>query len=259
MSERKYKIRTAIILAGGKGTRLRNLNSNISASEPDIPKPMTNILGKPILEYTINGLKNYGVERVILGVAYKKEKIIEYFGNGGKIGVQIEYNEHSVEDGTGDAFKKAMENKAVEDCFYAMNSDQFTTFPYNKLSDKHFDLCSTVTPPPLATILLVHPISPYGIVETDKKSRVISFKEKPLLKNITVNAGIYVLDKKIKPLLKGDIEKTTFVTLTKQKKMRFLLYEGLWDTINTFKDLERVEELLLANETFRQYFGVKQQ
>ncbi|MEM1830927.1 MAG: sugar phosphate nucleotidyltransferase, partial [Desulfurococcaceae archaeon] len=74
----------AVILAGGFGKRLRPFTE-------DSPKPMIPIVGKPLLEYQISWLKKHGFNEVLLLVGYKKEKIIEYFGSGGKFGVKITY------------------------------------------------------------------------------------------------------------------------------------------------------------------------
>jgi NDP-sugar pyrophosphorylase family protein len=242
------KIKTAIIIAGGKGSRFKNLSSN--DPELSIPKPMIKVLGKPMLEYNINWLKKNDIENIIIGVAFKKEKIIEYFGDGRKFGVNITYSHHSVEDGTGDAFRKAIENTNLTDkYFYAMNADQFTNFSLNKLFEHHI----SKKPAPLATILLVHPTCPFGMVKVDSDGWVESFQEKPKLNEFT-NGGIYVFDIEIKKYLRGDVEKTTFVELSRMKKLQSLPFDGFWDTINTFKDLVRVEETFRKNENLRRYF-----
>ena len=74
----------AIIIAGGKGERLRPLTNTL-------PKPMLEVVGKPILEHAINLLKNYGINEFIISVCYLPEKITEYFGNGKKFNINIKY------------------------------------------------------------------------------------------------------------------------------------------------------------------------
>ena len=73
-----------VIMAGGKGTRIASVRS-------DVPKPMINICGKPILEYQIDNLKACGLTDIILVIGYLGDKIKEYFGDGSKFGVNIEY------------------------------------------------------------------------------------------------------------------------------------------------------------------------
>jgi len=229
------QVNTAIIIAGGTGSRMKELGSE-GSSVTSIPKPMIHVGGKPLLERNIEWLKRHGVENIIIGVAYKKEKIIDYFGDGKKFGVNIKYSEHSTEDGTGDAFRKAIENTGLEEkYFYALNSDQLTDFDIKKLAVHH-------TEDALATILLVYPTYPFGIVEIDEEGWVSEFKEKPKIEKFS-NGGIYLFSMGIKDCLEGDVERNTFVKLSKEKKIKTVKHEGFWDTINTFKDLKRVEEM----------------
>src|SRR3989344_2760171 len=93
-------ITTAIIVAGGLGTRLRPLTEKT-------PKPLLPIKGKPILEHTINHLKKHGVKRVVLSVGYKANKIKRYFKDGHKFGIKISYSLETEPIGTGGATKKA--------------------------------------------------------------------------------------------------------------------------------------------------------
>ena len=87
----------ALILAGGKGTRLSEITKN------EIPKPMAQINGKPILQYAIERLKENGIEDIFISVGYLHEKIEEYFGNGQNFGVQITYICEDVPLGSGGA------------------------------------------------------------------------------------------------------------------------------------------------------------
>jgi NDP-sugar pyrophosphorylase family protein len=229
------QVNTAIIIAGGTGSRMKEIGNDDNGVS-SLPKPMIHVYGKSILERNINWLKKHGIKNIIIGVAYKKGKIIEYFGNGKEFGVNIKYSEHSTEDGTGDAFRKAIENTELkEKYFYALNSDQLTDFDITKLADHHVNAA-------LATILLVYPTYPFGIVEIDDGGWVVEFKEKPKIEKFS-NGGIYLFDMNIKDYLEGDVEKNTFVKLSKKKKIQTVKYEGFWDTINTFKDLKRVDEL----------------
>lgn len=87
-------IRQAVILAAGRGTRMRELTE-------ELPKPMIAVRGKPILEHIIGGLARHGIERVLVVVGYRKDVVMDHFGDGSAFGVAIEYVTQEVQDGTG--------------------------------------------------------------------------------------------------------------------------------------------------------------
>jgi UDP-N-acetylglucosamine diphosphorylase / glucose-1-phosphate thymidylyltransferase / UDP-N-acetylgalactosamine diphosphorylase / glucosamine-1-phosphate N-acetyltransferase / galactosamine-1-phosphate N-acetyltransferase len=87
-------ITKAIILAAGKGTRMRELTA-------EIPKPMVLVQGKPVLQYIVEGLLSAGIRQILIVVGYRKEAIQDFFGDGTQFGVQIEYVEQITQDGTG--------------------------------------------------------------------------------------------------------------------------------------------------------------
>src|SRR3989304_4617924 len=126
-------LRTAVIIAGGKGTRLEEHTE-------DLPKPLIPVRSKPILERIIEWLEKNGVENVIIGVAYKKEMIKNYFGDGSDFGVKIRYTEHDENGGTEDAFKAAIEQSEIQDeNFYAMNGDQMTDLNLDDFANFHLN------------------------------------------------------------------------------------------------------------------------
>ncbi|WP_308685789.1 nucleotidyltransferase family protein, partial [Stomatobaculum longum] len=88
----------AVIMAGGKGSRLAALTKD------EIPKPMAPFLGKPLLEWQLEQLKRYGIQRVTLVVGHLKEKIIDYFGDGSALGMELDYVEETAPLGTAGAF-----------------------------------------------------------------------------------------------------------------------------------------------------------
>ncbi len=88
------QLKKASILAAGKGTRMRELTD-------DIPKPMIEVKGAPILEHIVRGLVSNGIEKILIIVGYRKEVITDYFGDGSKFGCEISYVEQVVQDGTG--------------------------------------------------------------------------------------------------------------------------------------------------------------
>lgn len=171
----------AIVLAGGLGTRLRSVVS-------DLPKPMAPIGDKPFLEYILKYLQNNGITRVILSVGYKWETIKEYFGD------QFENIEliYSVEDeplGTGGAIKKAM-NQVKNSQVYVINGDTFFDL----------DLKNLVLEDNSKLILsLKHMIKfdRYGCVESDDNNLITAFTEKGYRESGNINGGIYLASKNI--------------------------------------------------------------
>lgn len=88
------KIQKAMILAAGRGTRMKNLTD-------ELPKPMVKVKGTPILESIVRGLVSNGIEKVLIVVGWRKEVITDYFGDGSAFGCEIDYVEQVVQDGTG--------------------------------------------------------------------------------------------------------------------------------------------------------------
>jgi len=87
-------VKKAVILAAGRGKRMRELTNAI-------PKPMVLVSQKPVVQYIIEGLRDAGIEKVLLIVGYRKDIIIDYFRNGSGFGLQIDYIEQATQDGTG--------------------------------------------------------------------------------------------------------------------------------------------------------------
>tara|TARA_Y100000310_G_scaffold331620_1_gene405495 strand:+ start:608 stop:1333 length:726 start_codon:yes stop_codon:yes gene_type:complete len=230
-------LKTALILAGGKGTRLIEHTK-------DLPKPLVPIRGIPLLKRIILWLKKNGIENIILGVAYKKEMIINYFKDGSSFGLKIDYVEHDENGGTGDAFrediKQALEKKLIqEENFYAMNGDQITDLQLKDFTNNHLKTGA------FATILTVKMKTNLGIVESDSGGKITKFQEKWEIPEIHINAGIYIFNKKIvEYLVGGNIEETTFRTLSKEGKIRAFFYDGIWITVNDRKELKKMEDCL---------------
>ena len=111
--------KTAVILSGGEGLRLRPITH-------DIPKGLVRVGGKPLLEWVVDWLQQNRVTDLVIGVAYLKEKIMRYFGSGGKFGVDIQYSVHTVEGGTSEGFRLAISRYVDSTSFFALNGDQIT-------------------------------------------------------------------------------------------------------------------------------------
>jgi len=222
----------AVILAGGRGKRLRPITDSI-------PKPLVEVKGKPIIAWQIEWFKSHGVNEFIICVGYLKEKIINYLGDGSEYGVRIGYVVEKKPLGTGGAIKNAEVFLKNENGFFVVNGDIITTIDPKKLTklDSKY----------VGAIALVQLPSPYGIVEFDENLTVKSFREKPLLRDYWINAGVYYFKPDIFHYLpiEGDIERTAFPNLANLGLLKAVRYKGVfWRSIDTMKDLDEISKLL---------------
>jgi mannose-1-phosphate guanylyltransferase len=227
----------ALILAGGKGLRLRPLTD-------DKPKPLVSVAGKPIAEWQLDWLRaNIDLREVVFLCGWKWERLKEHFGSDYH-GVKVDYSVEETPLGTGGAFRKAIVEKGVGDEDVAMlNGDIITDL---KLRDMVKARKSAKTPP-VITLLLVPYRSRFGIVNIDKKNFVRSFEEKPVFPDVWINGGIYLGN--AKRLLKdlpevGDIERETFPKLAAARQVAAYPYRGFWSLVDSIKDIQEVEKEL---------------
>ncbi|HJJ22734.1 MAG TPA: nucleotidyltransferase family protein [Nitrosopumilus sp.] len=209
----------AIILAGGRGKRLRPITDYV-------PKPLVSIKNIPIIEWQIKYLKKYGITEVIICTGYKT-KMIENYLSIKNMGVKIKFSIEKSPLGTGGAIKKA--GKMInEKSFFVINGDTITNIDLRKLAKK---------PNSIASIELR---TKFGILET-KGDQILQFKEKKEVSDLWMNAGIYYLQKEILKDLpnKGDIEKTLFPDYAKKGKLHTIKFKKIkWYSIDSFKDIE---------------------
>jgi len=227
------KLDTAVIIAGGKGSRLEEKTI-------DIPKPLIPIAETPFIERIINWLKRNDVKNLIVGVAYKKEKIKEYLGDGRRFGVNISYTEHDENGGTEDAFKAAIEQSGIKDeNFYAMNGDQITDLQLEGLTNAH------IKNKAIATLTTIKLRTNFGIIDTDGQGRITKIHEKWHVPNVLMNSGIYVFNKKIKDYLNGgNIEENAFKKLAQEGNLYSFYYDGEWFSVNDKKELKKAEDYI---------------
>ena len=174
----------AVILSGGLGTRLRPLTINT-------PKTMVPVLNIPFLEYAIRRLIKHNVREVVLALNYLPQPIEDYFGNGSRFGIKLNYILEESPLGTAGAVKNA--EKLLDESFLVLNGDIFTDLDLTAMMDFHSNRKSKVT---IALTPVDDPTS-YGLVETDTQDRVIRFLEKPSWSQVTtnmINAGTYILE-----------------------------------------------------------------
>ena len=225
--------RTAVILSGGEGVRLRPLTN-------DIPKGLVRVADKPLLQWVVEWLRANKVSNLVIGVAYLKEKIMAHFGNGKRFGVDISYSAHTVEGGTGEGFRLAISRFVSDDTFFALNGDQITDLRLGRMFRTH------VENDVVATIAVVHPRLPFGVVMTDKSDYCTHFTEKPLLRDTLCSSGIYLFNSSILDSIpmRGDIEKSVFPRLAKKRRLRAHRHTGTFLTVNSIRELEEADEEL---------------
>jgi dTDP-glucose pyrophosphorylase len=168
------------LMAGGFGLRLRPLTERC-------PKPLLEIGGKPILETIIESFLKFGFRQFFIAVHYRAEQIKEYFGDGGRWGVKIEYIDEAEPMGTAGAIG-LLPADLPDVPVIVMNGDILTQIDFSRLLAYHNEQQAIAT---LCVRQYEYQI-PYGVVSFDQQ-RVMSIEEKPLQYCLT-NAGIYVLD-----------------------------------------------------------------
>jgi len=220
----------AILLAGGKGSRLRPLTLHT-------PKPIVPIFDRPFLQYQIDLLRQVPeIDEIVLSLNYQPRRIEEVFGDGSDLGIQLRYVVEPTPLGTGGAIKFAAGDTRGEPVV-VFNGDVFTSVDLPAVLALHRERKAR------ATIVLTPVDDPmaYGLVETDPQGNVARFVEKPTPDQIrcdTINAGIYVLDPGTFDRIPKDtvysIERGYFPSLVAQQETFVAyVYRGYWIDIGT--------------------------
>ncbi len=225
-------INEAIILAGGLGTRLRSVVS-------DLPKCMAPVAGKPFLHYVIEHLKKGGVQNFIFSVGYKSESIISFIQKNYH---DIKYD-FSIEEeplGTGGAIQLSLLKSIHENCIIC-NGDTLFNVNLNKLSDFHFhknSMCSLCLKP-------MSNFNRYGVLQLNEIDIVISFKEKQFYSKGLINGGVYALNKNYflqkKHTDKFSFEKDFLEKYVDEKKMYGLIQDEYFIDIGIPEDYEKAQ------------------
>lgn len=221
----------AVILAGGYGKRLRPLTQTT-------PKPLLKVAGKPIIVHQISWLKHNGIDEIVVTVGWLKEKIIAELGSGSRYGVTIVYAVEEEPLGTGGALYNVRELLSKREQFLVVNGDIITNLDPIPLLEKIAGGRHAVS------IAAVELKSTYGVLDIDKDGDlVLSFREKPIIPDYWINAGIYAMTPEALRYMpqKGDMEKTALPKLAQQGKVvavRYSLRKVYWRSIDSHKDLE---------------------
>lgn len=234
--DQSFKSNLVIIMAGGRGTRLKPLTEVT-------PKPMLKVGGKPILQIIIEKFREKKFNKFLISVNYKSQIIKDYFGNGSKFDVDIQYLNEKKKMGTAGAL--SLLKKLPKEPFFIINADILTNINFETLLEFHKSNNSFAT----MCIREYHVNSPYGEVKLKNKN-IISIQEKPVHK-FFVNAGVYVLDpKSLKFIPKKYFDMTSLFNKLIENKKKTVPFP-----INDYwLDIGRLDDLKKGNLEFRSIF-----
>lgn len=227
-------LKTAVILAGGFGTRLQVIVSGV-------PKPMAPVDGRPFLDYQLNYLIYYGFQNVVFSVGYLAEKIIGHYGSVYK-GLNILYVTEHAPLGTGGGIRLAL-SQCSEEAALVLNGDSFFDLDPKIFYELHTGHDASVS----IALRSVHDASRYGTIETNKEGTVTSFREKsggahPGL----INAGVYILNKNFylnstPPQTSFSIEKDFFEKQLHHTDIRGFEFQGYFIDIGVPNDYTKAQ------------------
>ena len=225
-------MKEAVILAGGFGTRLAHIVS-------DVPKPMAPVCGRPFLRFLLDDLQQKGFERVVLATGYKRECIEQFFGAHYR-GMQIVYSPETSPLGTGGAVKQAMTH-CSEDWVAVLNGDTYFNVDFDRLSDERRD--GTVV---LAAKRMTH-FDRYGALQLEG-NLVTAFREKAPCEEGLINGGVYLVQRELLSSVSEDafsFETTILEPLAQRGKVTAVESAGY------FIDIGVPEDYALAQETVK--------
>ena len=220
-------IDTAIILAGGLGTRLQPLTD-------ETPKPLLSMLGKPIVQHIMENLAKYGIKKVILSIGYKAKHIQNYFGDGSQYGISLAYSLEQEPLGTGGAIKQAA--KQLTTPFFLVWGDNLMDINYQDLYQTYLHTRKNVT----MTITPREDVEHFGVAKVEQNI-ITSFVEKPSREQAPsnlINAGAFIIDPSCLSLLpegKSSIEKDCFEKFAPANEIAAYIHHGQWFPTDTLE------------------------
>ncbi len=219
----------AVILAGGKGTRLKPYTTVF-------PKPLMPLGDKPILEIVIRQLKSYGFDEIVIAVGHLAELIMTFFGDGSKVGVKITYSREDKPLGTAGGL--GLIKTELKETFLMMNGDVLTSLNFSDLIEYHRRSGA------IATIALNKRAVKidFGVVKIDNDNRIEGYKEKPEIEYL-VSMGVYAFNHKVLEYIKPN-EYLDFPDLVKTlisngETVNGYVYDGYWLDIGRPDDYEK--------------------
>ena len=225
----------ALILAGGRGKRLRPITDSI-------PKPLIPINNIPLIEWSIKYLKKFGINEIIICSGYRSKQIEKYLKEKKYLNCKIQFSVERSPLGTAGSIKKAM--KMISDrSFVVINGDIITNINLKKILNK----VNTIAANELRT--------KYGTMKITN-NKIVKFNEKQNVENIWMNPGIYHLSTDIYKLLpvRGSIEGIVFPMLAKKKKLHTVKFKNVfWHSIDSHKDIESCDNDMKSKK-YSKYF-----
>jgi len=235
VEERIFKVKKALILAGGRGERLIPLTN-------EIPKPMVKICGKPVLEWQLEALKNGGIEEAVICGHYKFDAIKDYFGNEWN-GIKMVYVYEKEPLGTGGAIKNAEEHFEDED-FVVFNGDIMTNIDLRDAINFHKKTRS------ICTLIMRNTDHPHdsNVLELDDEGRVVKCIGKGQTEVRTGHTGFFIFNKKMFdfiPKENNNIEKDVIFNIYKDQNIRGFVTDQYTRDMGTFDRLQKIEKEIM--------------
>ena len=229
----------AVILAGGLGTRLQPYTTFL-------PKPMLPLGEKPLLEHLIEWTKKNGVKSIVLCVSYLRKTIEDYFEDGKRLGINIEYSISDKPLATAGQLKTA--EKFIDDTFVCMYGDSIFNFNLRNMISEHQKKKSFVT----MSLYEYKTNLPYGVIETAKNGKVLNWSEKPEIK-ANINMGCYVMEPEIFKMIPKNrpygMDNVIKTAISKKKLVNSII------TKRGFMDIGNKASYRKANEEFLKKLG----
>ncbi|MDD3654911.1 MAG: sugar phosphate nucleotidyltransferase [Desulfotomaculaceae bacterium] len=233
----------AVIMAGGKGTRLCPLTCFQ-------PKPMVPLLGRPCMEYIIELLKKHGIYEIAVTLQFLPQVIKNHFGDGAEYGVHLTYFEETTPLGTAGSVKNAEE--FLDDTFVVISGDALTDFDLSQAIDFHRNHQT------MGTLVLAKVNVPleYGVVMTEENGRIVRYLEKPSWSEVfsdTVNTGIYVLEPEVLTLIPSgkefDFSKNLFpLVMERGHDLYGFVAGGYWSDIGNLSQYRQAQFDMLQGD-----------
>jgi mannose-1-phosphate guanylyltransferase/phosphomannomutase len=233
----------AVIMAGGEGTRLRPLTSNL-------PKPMMSLANRPMMEHIVRLLKEHGFEDIVVTVAFMANVIRNYFGDGSEFGVRMVYATEETPLGTAGSVRNAMDE--LDERFLVISGDVLTDIDLSAIVRFHEEKGALAT---IGLKAMENPLD-FGIVITHEDGAVERFLEKPTWGQVfsdTINTGIYVLEPEIFDYIPADrpvdFSGEVFPALLEAAKPLYgHVSEGYWEDVGTLEAYVSAHHDVLDNK-----------
>jgi len=233
------KIDKAVILAAGRGTRMREMTA-------DLPKPMLEVRGKPVLQYIVEGLRDAGVRKFLIAVGYRADAVRNFFGNGSRNNIDIKYATQVTQDGTGRVVDLAKDFVANTPFILAYGDILIDPANYKRIVDLTDDVEAIVS------VTRGEDVSKGGAVFVNERMELVDLREKPKPGEPTspwYNAGLYAFrpsifdfTAKLKPSPRGEYELTDAIRELAQTgdKVQALELTGDWADVRDPEILARL-------------------